>query len=332
MGHQHALVVKRGHEAPEVFVIRVHVDHHGGLTRRVFGFVGVITRRFVASAQHIVGIGQQGVGATGDDDVHIFQTLGQGFFNRQGLHVGQQHHFVDACCGHLVHAFLNDRCQAGHIHLAAGQSGHELQFAGRGDVRKNGRTRADHANFLAADVHHGPAGQFARLLRRLAPVGQLQTGHIAVGSEVHVVGQIRKACARPGATGADHVDKLPGAQIQFVVANGRSLHAHRIQESNVSTAYFSHTQCGIQAAVIGGIETRPRDVVVTRAHGQGLLGVLGAKLLDHPRQIGHAVERRAVRSVGVGDVQQLQREGGFGRIRGAATGAEHQGGGQHGGP
>jgi hypothetical protein len=43
-----------------------------------------------------------------------------------------------------------------------------------------------------------------------------------------------------------------------------------------------------------------------------LLGVLGAELLDHPRQIGHAVKRRGVRTVSVGNVQQLQSEGRLG--------------------
>ena len=230
--------------------------------------------------------------------------------------MGQQHDLVDAGGRHLVHAGLQARGQTVDVHLRAAQRRVEDEIAAGGDVAQDRRARADQADDLPADGHPRPAGDLAALRADVLAVGRDDGRGVAVGLEVGVVGQVGELRARPDDVAArdlrrHHLAEGARAQVQVVVAQRRGLHAHRVHEGDVAPAHaLAADQLTQRPGVVRGVEARPRDHVVAGADQQGAIGVLGAELVHQRREVRHAAQRGRVGAVDVGEVQQLQGEGG----------------------
>ena len=66
-----------------------------------------------------------------------------------------------------------------------------------------------------------------------------------------------------------------------MVAQGRRLEVHRVEESDVAASIAGHTQNGVVGAVSGREEAGAGYVVVAGAEDQGVGGVLTSKAVQH---------------------------------------------------
>jgi hypothetical protein len=111
-----------------------------------------------------------------------------------------------------------------------------------------------------------------------------------------------------------------------MVAQGRGLQAHGIEDGDVAAARRGRAQFGRQRGIVGGVEEGARDVVVARREEERALGHLGAEVGHQGRQpLG--VGDQIAAAVHVGHMQHLQGVGRFGWrwIVAAAAGGQADG-------
>ena len=312
VGEQYAVVVEAHHQAAQIFVVAVGVDHQ----HRFVGGGGegerVVVGGAVAVAQAVVVVGEQGVGAAGDDDVDAFQQGGQLFLHAEGLHVGEHDDLVDA----LVTQLIDFRLQHVGQCLVAAAGRVDGDVAGAGDVAQRRRGGADHAQGFAAHFHGAVTGQAVGHGRQALAVAFHQAGQAGVGGEVQVGAQVGEAGAGVVALGGQDAGELGGAAVQVVVADGGALQAHGVEHGDVGAAVTGHGDAGhgVHGRVGGGEVARAGNKVVAGAEHQGVVRVFGAQGVQHRGERLHVLQR-AGGAVHVREVQQLQLEAGFRRRR-----------------
>ena len=173
------------HQPAQVAVIAAGVDHQDRLPALRGKDQRVFSGALISGPQLVGLVGEDGVGAAGDDDVHVLQQASQLRLDGDELHVGEEDNLVDALGRQGVHFFLNDGGQRGDARARGRQ---DRDVPSLGEPFQSGGDGADDADALAADGDNRAGGYAAGNQARFPTARNGQSGQVSIILERQVGG------------------------------------------------------------------------------------------------------------------------------------------------
>ena len=306
-------------EVAHVLVGAVGVDHQRVGPAGVPDHDGIDALRHVAVAQAVRLVHEAGVGAAGDDDVHVDEAGGEFLFDGDLLHVREQDHLVHGRVGgqQRVDLGLDDRRERVQLfgrRRAVEVGRHHAQKPGAGDDVDGRRGRADDADQFAASLQNHRRGDGPG--KRRAAAGDLQRREARLGGEVKVgrqVGEQRPLERRHAAevvleedaaeSAVDQVGDEGRTEVELVVAEGDGVPAELVLDDHVGDA-------GLAEQRRRGLEEQPGQDRVAGGEPQGrVLTEVRRLQRRHHRRGPRRVEHRRRRRLLIRHVKKLEGEG-----------------------
>ena len=233
------------HQSAQVSVIAPGVDHQHRLPTLRGEDLRVFSGALVSGPQPVGLVGEDGVGAAGDDNVHVLQQAGQLRLDGDELHVGEEDDLVDALRRQRVHLFLNDGGQRGDTRVRGWQDG---DVPSLGEPLQSGGGGADDADALSADRDNRAGGHASGNQARFLPARNGQSSQVPIVPEQQVGGEVGKGSARVGPVLAGVVayggGKDAGALVELVVAQGGCLQTHGVEQGDIAASLSGDPEDG----------------------------------------------------------------------------------------